>query len=726
MNEVPARVSTLAELERRCRKMVCAGCSLDEILEGVIQRLAISGVYGDAAAQLSGEEEEIVERISDYIGLAIDQTLLRKNLEASQRRFKMVTENLQDIIWVTDPDKTTLYYISPAYERIWGRSREELYESPMKWLESIHDEDRDRVRVAAHKQREGDYLQELRLIGPGGQIHWIDDQGVPVRNADGEVTHIVGIARDITARKKAERELRERIKELRCLYEISAVLVAAATRPTEQVYQDVVDLLPAGFQYEEAAVARIEMGNQQASSRGWRKPLATLRVTIGGEGKEDGFLEIGYVEQCNDQGHGLGPFLNEEQEMLETIAALLGQNLDSRQMAGKLARTERLNALGQLTGGVAHDFNNLLTVIVGNAMVLAQDTGMDDQESKQIAEEILEAGRRGGRLTGRLLAFARQQPLQAKATDINDLIGKIESLLRRTVEAHIEITLEFQAGLWSARIDAVALENCLLNLCLNARDAMPGGGRLKIMTSNQRIDEQEASAIGALGPGKYICISVSDTGTGMDDETMQKAFDPFFSTKEGEKGSGLGLSMVYGFARQSGGVVQMESKLQRGTTVSILLPAINEEAQAEESGNGDEMPRGRGQKILVVEDNALVCRNVCRQLRRLGYQVTAVSNGQRALEILVEDGEHFDLLFTDLVMPGAMSGHDLAQAVGELYPELPILFTSGYDEEFFREGKGARLSYAMLPKPYGMNGLAAAINKSLAGAARGETDIQES
>ncbi len=382
----------------------------------------------------------------------------------------------------------------------------------------------------------------------------------------------------------------------------------------------------------------------------------------------------------------------------------------------QLSHAQRLEAVGQLTGGVAHDFNNLLTVILGNAELLEEHLHQD-RKLRHLAEMSRTAAERGAELTNRLLAFSRRPTLDPRAIDINKLVSGMDGLLRRTLGEHMEIEIVRGGGLWEALIDPPQLENAILNLCINARDAMPDGGRLTIETANVRLDEAYATQNADVAPGQYVMVAVSDTGSGMDADTMSRAFEPFFTTKEVGKGSGLGLSMVYGFTKQSNGHVKIYSESGQGTTVKLYVPrADGLEKPATPSGIDDHVVGGT-ERILLVEDDDLVRDHVAAQLEGLGYSVVGARNGPEAMEQLREV-DNFDLLFTDIVMPGGMNGRQLADAARKLKPSLPVLFTSGYTENAIVHHGRLDPGVHLLNKPYRRQELAAKVRQVLAAAGR--------
>jgi PAS domain S-box-containing protein len=376
-----------------------------------------------------------------------------------------------------------------------------------------------------------------------------------------------------------------------------------------------------------------------------------------------------------------------------------------------LKQSQRIEAVGKLTGGVAHDFNNLLTVIMGNAELLVEELA-DNEEARQLAETILQAGNSGADLTHRLLAFARKQALDPKPVDVGALLLRMDPLLKRTLGEDVEIEFVREAGLWRAMVDPAQLESAVLNLCINARDAMPNGGKLTIETQSVVIDADYAEHHTDVQPGQYVMVAISDTGEGIAPEHFQKVFDPFFTTKEPGKGTGLGLSMVHGFVKQSSGHIKIYSELGEGTTVKMYLPRLVGDEEPIDLGRISETLPGGTETVLLVEDDELVRIFALNQLRVLGYKVLETSNGPAALELLREHDE-IDLLFTDIVMPGGMNGRQLADAARGTRPDLKVLYTSGYtDNAIVHHGRldpGAHL----LGKPYSRLQLACKIREVL-------------
>jgi CheY-like chemotaxis protein len=357
-----------------------------------------------------------------------------------------------------------------------------------------------------------------------------------------------------------------------------------------------------------------------------------------------------------------------------------------------------MQALGQLTGGIAHDFNNLLTVIQGSADMLRRP-GLAEDKRLRFAEAVVQASGKAAALTGQLLAFARRQPLQPEVIEVNELIRAMIDLLDRTLGERIAVTTDLSDGSCTVEADRAQLESALLNVAVNARDAMPEGGQLAIRTAPFNDSER----------GAMIALSVGDSGSGMDEDTLNRAFEPFFTTKMTGKGTGLGLSQVYGFASQSGGDVRISSVVGMGTTVTILLPCSNAPSESRAADDAGSQVRARAGRILLVEDNDEVGEFAEHLLGELGHEVRRVRSGEQAL--VLAERERFDAVFTDVVMPG-MSGLELAGRLAELRPELPVILTTGFSEEIARSGAGGR---PVILKPYRPETLAAAIDQALKG-----------
>ena len=402
--------------------------------------------------------------------------------------------------------------------------------------------------------------------------------------------------------------------------------------------------------------------------------------------------------------------LEEETRQRHKAEAMVRRFQEIEANEAQVRQAQRMEAIGQLTGGVAHDFNNVLTVITGTIEILA-DAVKDRPHLAEITDLISAAAARGADLTKHLLAFSRRQPLQPRSTAINALVVDAASLLRPTLGEDIEIESMLAHDLAPALIDPSQLSTAILNLALNARDAMPGGGRLTLETGNVVLDEEYARSNSEVRPGNYVMIAVSDTGVGIPGNLLDKVFEPFFTTKDAGKGSGLGLSMVYGFVKQSDGHIKIYSEEGHGTCVKLYLPqaAGAPEAPAETDISGSE---GGDEHILLVEDDTLVRAYVVTQISRFGYYTLAAGNAAEALAI-IEGGERIDLLFTDVMLPGGMNGRQLATEAGKRRPGLKVLYTSGYTENALIHHGRLDAGVPLLAKPYLSSDLARMIRTAL-------------
>ncbi|MBG1231121.1 hybrid sensor histidine kinase/response regulator [Aestuariivirga litoralis] len=396
---------------------------------------------------------------------------------------------------------------------------------------------------------------------------------------------------------------------------------------------------------------------------------------------------------------------------------------EKRETERRLQRAQKMEAIGQLTGGLAHDFNNLLTIMTGNLQLIESKSGLDEVSARRL-QESLEAARRGSELSKQLLAVARKQELAPKDVEINALVKGMAPLLARSLGEQIELKVTTMTGEPTALIDASLLENAILNLTINARDAMPQGGQIVIETVAVELDHYYARSHAEVTPGPYVMVAVSDSGTGMPPEILEKVFQPFFTTKPEGEGTGLGLSMVYGFIKQSGGHINIYSEVGHGTSVKMYLPRkvaapLREEPRVAKPSNivsleGDALPAtGRPKKILVVEDQEAVRAVASSFLEDFGYEIVEAGDGLQALAKLQED-PGIDLMFTDVVMPGGLNGFDLAQAARTLRPELKIVHTTGYPKGAVVHQDEPRLKNGfIIMKPYRRDDLKAMIERAL-------------
>jgi PAS domain S-box-containing protein len=407
------------------------------------------------------------------------------------------------------------------------------------------------------------------------------------------------------------------------------------------------------------------------------------------------------------------PIFDDSGQLIQTVVVEL-QISELKSAEEALRQAQKMEAVGQLTGGIAHDFNNLLAVVIGNLELLSQQDAAEDDPSELI-DMAMDAAQRGSDLTRRLLGFSRKQAIHEESVDLRDLADGMSELLRRTLGSRIEICVNGPADLWCCRVDRGQFENSLLNLALNARDAMSEGGALAIEFSNVEIEEDYEVAEAVMSPGRYVRLAATDSGIGMSSETAERALEPFFTTKGVGAGSGLGLSMVYGFAKQSGGHLNISSQLKRGTTVEIFIPRNSSRNLADAPGLlPHELSRSQGECVLLVDDDDLVRATIARMLESLGYVVRPARSANEALGILNATSQ-VDLLMTDVMLGGGFSGPELAREIERRRPDLPVLFMSGFQQKKLEESGFANSDIAFLSKPFRRTDVAPVIRAVLNG-----------
>jgi PAS domain S-box-containing protein len=623
--------------------------------------------------------------------------------EIEERR--QIFETSLDLILVTDRTGLILH-VSPSAKDILGYTPDEMV--GRNAIDFVHPGDLHNTRNEMRVARSGRAMRnfECRYLHRNGHLVTLTWTGVwsePVQK------HFFS-GRDMTEQKRAQEELRD----------------------SERMARGIVDTALDAFVQMDDTGTVIEWNPQAENIFGWRRDDAM------GKRLADLVIPDRYRTRHNE---GLARFLHTGK------ASVLGRRLeieavrrDGREIKIELSVTalhrrqgyvfnafvrdltdkivaedhlrqaQKMETIGQLTGGIAHDFNNILTVITGTIEILEEGVA-EDESLAAIARMIDEAALRGAELTQRLLAFARRQPLQPRNTDINTLIVDTAKLLRPTLGEHVEIESALEDDAWPALVDPSQLSNALINLAVNARDAMPVGGKLVLETGNVRLDEAYTSTYDDVAPGPYVMIAVSDTGHGIPAAIRDKVFEPFFTTKGVGKGTGLGLSMVYGFVKQSNGHIKIYSEEGHGTTIKIYLPRAGEQA-GEAAAEAAVALEGGSETILVVEDDPLVRSYVATQLNGLGYTTLTAANAAEALEYI--DGvKDFDLLFTDVIMPGSLNGRQLADEAVRRRPGLKVLYTSGYTENAIVHHGRLDPGVLLLAKPYRKSDLARMVRIAL-------------
>ena len=646
-------------------------------------------------------------------GLRTDVTLLRE----SERRAAEARELLMDAI-ESSPDGIGIYdsddrlvvfnqkfrgdmlsdiadLIEPgvAYETLLRAAVDrDLVEVPDGEVEKYIAE-----RMAHH--RDGDGNREVALK---------NDRWLLARERRMRGGGIIGIRADITEMKRAETALRESEELLRAVVDNSTS--ALLLKDTEGRFRLMNRKFEEWYGFNGEAIGKTAH-DMQPGSLADEFVAQDEQVLATGEPLEhefDATFTDGTVHQVR-----MTKFpVRDSAGRVIGVGAIGSDVTEQRRTEEQLRQAQKMEAVGQLTGGVAHDFNNLLAVIQGNLELLEDMIGVNTELLDPVARAT-KASRRAADLTQRLLAFSRKQTLQPRFLDLSVLVAGMGELLRRTLGETIEVVAASAGGLWRCEVDPSQLENALLNLAINARDAMPAGGKLTIETGNARLDDDYAAAQAEVEPGQYVLLAVSDTGTGMSPEMAERAFDPFFTTKEVGKGSGLGLSMIYGFVKQSGGHVRIYSEEGEGTTVKIYLPRATHEVAPEPAAEAKpKAPEGRGEIVLVVEDDPEVRTLTIVLLQNLGYATLDAQSGLDALAIS-ERARGIDLLLTDVVLPGGMNGRDLATEILSRRPGLPVLYMSGYTQDAVVHHGRLDEGVELLHKPFRKHELAAKVRHAL-------------
>ena len=625
--------------------------------------------------------------------------------------------------WDWDFSRGAAWWSDEMYD-LWG-VRRGLPISEDLMAANLHEEDRARVlQILQACSAQGlPYFCEFRIRHPVLGERWMASHGRPQVDSAGVATRILGLTFDITETKEAE------LRQLQLMQELETS--ESEARRQQTLFQSVFECSPdsillidddrmiVGINSTFTKVIGYSVDELKgrstrclyAKDEDWQTAGRKL-AGAGNAGNQHVIFEPdlvrknGEVFPCRATAAAI---VDQSGQRLGFVAIIRDMTLEqSRERA--LREKQGLEALGRLTGGIAHDFNNLLTVISGHLQLLELDAVNDDMRRHIYA--AIGAADMGARLNQRLITFARQRRLDPKPVDLNALVRSLLDLVCRSIGESIRVTITLSARPAMVSIDTSEMENAVLNLALNARDAMPAGGQLVIETSDKVIGPGDNALMSNVTPGDYVLMSVSDSGVGMTPDVMSHAFEPYFTTKEVGKGTGLGLTTIHGFIQQSGGHIYLESQPGRGTTVRILLPRAAGKSLASAGRSSRLDPdAGSGQRILVVEDNRDVRSVTLERLKRLNYRVIEADSANTALRI-IERGEPVDLVFSDVVMPGGMSGFDLVDRLRAQHPHLRTLLVSGFPDNLERTAQGDQ-NQKILMKPYSSAELARAIKAAL-------------
>jgi PAS domain S-box-containing protein len=588
------------------------------------------------------------------------------------------------------------------------------------FLEAVHPEDRERVHRAFQESiaSRQPYGIVHRLLRPDGRVAYVQERGETFYDSDGNPVRSVGTVQDISELKEAENALQNSLRLLESVIEHAPTRVFWKDRDSRYLGCNSLFARDAGYEHPHQVVGKTDF------EMAWKDQAERYRaddrevISVG--------MKLGYEEpQTTLAGRSL--WLRTSKVPLHgqagEIVGVLGvyEDITERKRTeqalseseARLRQTQKLEAIGQLAGGVAHDFNNILAGMMMQLGLLQMDERLDKTTQTSLRELEAQA-RRAARLTSQLLMFGRRSVLRAEPLELNRVVAELLKMLNRVIGE--QVTLQFDPGdsLPLVEADSGMLDQVVMNLVVNARDAMPKGGTITLATSVVEFTEADCQAHSARRPGQFLCLTVSDTGCGMDSSTLSRAFEPFFTTKEVGRGTGLGLATVDGIAAQHHGWVEVESAPGQGSSFRVLLPSLGRKAEVSPPETGREaLVRGMGQRVLLVEDDAPVREMVARALRALGYRVDEASNGQAAMKLWQQHPHEINLLLTDMVMPEGITGLELAERLQSLQPDLKVIISSGYSSEIVHAGIPNRPGIVYLPKPYSTKTLAEAVRNCL-------------
>ncbi|MDX9860678.1 MAG: PAS domain S-box protein [Rhodospirillales bacterium] len=698
------------------------------ILQGMRERRGIhveDGVFCRQDGQPISVEyrSQPVFRKGDVVGAVVSFTDIagRKSAEeamrASEERFRSIFEQTSVGMAIFDTEGR-YFAVNRAFREMLGYSEEELLR--LKYDDITFEEDREASRERNRRVHAGSldrFEVEKRYVRKDGSAIWVALSGSTIRNVEGIPVFNIRQIQDITQRKQAVEAVRESEARFRAVIDNSPAAICLRSIDGRYMLFNREFEKRHGMRLEDAKGKHADELEQPEIAR-----MISLNDEIVVETGAPCEYEVEFPDRHNVMRTGFTnkfPIFGSMGEVVG-IGSFCADMTDHKQMEEKLRHAQKLEAVGQLTGGVAHDFNNILAVILTNLEFLEEDLAANESH-REIISEAIRAVHRGAKLTERLLAFSRKQPLNPKTLDLVGVLSDMVELLRRTLGETIAVQTAFPGDLRPVFVDRNQFENAILNLAVNARDAMKErGGKLEILCTNRKIIHRASGRINEMPSGQYVCVEIRDNGAGMTPEVMERAFEPFFTTKKTGEGSGLGLSMVYGFANQSGGAVTISSIVGEGTSVKLFLPAIpldkatgTPEPEGIDDAGAATLPRG-SESILVVEDDADVGSSAQRTLTSLGYRVLWASEARNALEILRGD-QRIDLLFSDVIMPGGIDGRELAEQAKNLVPDLKIILTSGYAAGRLNLFELDAAGIVFVPKPYTRRTLAEAVRATLKG-----------
>src|SRR5216684_853341 len=597
---------------------------------------------------------------------------MRRQLIEREELFRLISENAADMIAVVDMEGRRLFN-SLSYQKILGYSPEELKQSSS--FDQIHPEDREKVKEAAREARRTGVGRglEYRIRHKDGSLRVLESTSSVICNSEGVPQKLVIINRDITTRKEALDALRRSGASFKSMVEHAPYGIYRAGLSGEllQINPALQSML--GYESQDELLQCNLSTDIFRNSTEYDKLKEQLS-----QGEDFKNVEVGWKRKDGAQitVHCSGRPVKDEYGAIAYFEVFAEDVTQRRVLERQLRMAQKMEAIGRLSGGIAHDFNNLLGVIIGYSQVMKRSLG-PAHSSYEHAEEIEKASQRAVSLTRQLLAFSRQQVLEPAILNLNALVTDMEKMLPRLIGEDIKLNLTLDPALGQVKADQGQVEQVLMNLAVNARDAMPGGGKLTIQTANVELDVAYTRQHPGSKPGRYVMLAVTDTGIGMDPETQAHIFEPFFTTKERDKGTGLGLATVYGVVKQSGGYIAVDSEKGKGASFSVYLPRVEQAVAVPEASPAKTLTLQGSETILLVEDAEPLRKLAHMFLKDNGYRVVAAANGEEALQTAVQEREPIQLLLTDVVMPG-MNGRVLASHLALRQPGMKVLYMSGY------------------------------------------------
>ena len=644
-------------------------------------------------------EEEIAERLK-----------VEEALKESEERFRQLAENIEEVFWAVSPDWRVVHYVSPAYEKIWGRSRQSLYDHPWSWVDVIVEEDRQLVLDYISRKAQGDLEEivfpEYRLQHPDGSIRWIKARGFAAYNQAGELDGVVGIAADITEAKTYELFLKQSEEQLRSIADALPVLISYKDsderyRFANKSYRDWFGLRPDQIIGRKMA----EVVGQDMYNQG--KPFLSMvmdGLPAAYEGRMTGVGGVArhyftrLIPRFSPEGGVIGHY-----SLTEDITQRKDAEEEKDRLEKQLRQSHKMEAVGTLAGGIAHDFNNILSAILGYSELAEMDIN-EGRADVSVIHNIVTASNRAKDLVQQILAFSRKAQQERKPLEPAILLKEVIKFLRATLPSSIEIEADIPPGIGNILADATQIHQVVINLCTNAFHAMRDqGGILSLKLDRRTIHSGRRPPFDDLAEGEYIRITVMDTGPGIEAGIMDRIFEPFFTTKDFGEGAGMGLAVVHGIVKSHGGGIDVKNQLGKGAVFEVLLPVIPSEDQ-EEPESPAPIPRG-SEKILFVDDEEQLVTVGKRTLERLGYDVLALTDSTQALEEIQARAGIYDLVITDMTMP-RLNGMDLAREIIKIRSDLPIILCTGYSDAVTEEGAGALGISAFMLKPVSIHDLA--------------------